>query len=120
MLKLTRVCWLSCLGALLLACVTARSAEPSEKPAPAPEKKADAKDNKDDDTKAKIATVPDAASKPVRITNTVTIAGQRILYTAETGMLPLLKNDGASRASVFYTAYTRLGESNPATRPVMF
>lgn len=120
MLKLTRVSRLACLTALLLVNATARSAEPSEKPAPTPEKKADAKDGKDDD-KAKLATVPDAASKPVRITNTVTIAGQRVTYTAETGMLPLLKSDGASRASVFYTAYTRLEDTtNLAKRPVMF
>jgi carboxypeptidase C (cathepsin A) len=64
--------------------------------------------------------VPDAARKPVFITNTVSIAGQTVNYTAETGMLPLLKSDGASRASVFYVAYTRLGETNAAARPVMF
>jgi hypothetical protein len=44
----------------------------------------------------------------VRTTNTVTIAGERVTYVAETGMLPLLKKDGTSRASVFYVAYTRL------------
>ena len=64
-------------------------------------------------------TIPDAAHKPVLTTNTVTIAGQSVNYTAETGMLPLLKSDGASRASVFYVAYTRLGETNAAARPVM-
>jgi carboxypeptidase C (cathepsin A) len=69
--------------------------------------------------KSSAATIPDAAHKPVLVTNTVTIAGQSVQYTAETGMLPLLKPDGASRASVFYVAYTRLGDPNPAARPVM-
>jgi carboxypeptidase C (cathepsin A) len=53
-------------------------------------------------------------------TNTVTIAGERVTYAAETGMLPILKNDGSSRASVFYVAYTRLGATNAASRPVTF
>jgi carboxypeptidase C (cathepsin A) len=64
--------------------------------------------------------VPDATRKPVVITNTMTIAGQRVTYTAESGMLPLLKGDGTPRASVFYVAYTKTGETNPAARPVMF
>jgi carboxypeptidase C (cathepsin A) len=66
------------------------------------------------------AKIPDAAHEPVRVTNSVTIAGQRVTYVAETGMLPVLKNDGASRASIFYTAYTRLGVTNAAVRPVTF
>ena len=87
---------------------------PAEKPATA----------KKDETKkedAKLApTLPDATRKAVIVTNTVTIAGQPITYTVETGMLPLLKTDGAPRASVFYIAYTKMGATNPATRPVMF
>src|ERR1017187_5383923 len=58
--------------------------------------------------------------KPVLTTNTVTIAGQPVTYVAETGMLPLLKPDGALRASVFYIAYTRQGETNAPPRPVTF
>ena len=57
-------------------------------------KKEDAKDTKDAKSKddAKLtANVPDASAKPVVITNTVTIAGQSVTYTVETGMLPLLK-----------------------------
>lgn len=66
------------------------------------------------------AKIPDASHAPVRVTNSVVIAGSRVAYVAETGMLPLLKPDGVSRASVFYVAYTRLNETNPAARPVMF
>jgi len=70
--------------------------------------------------RSEIAAIPDAAHKPVCITNTVTIAGQRVTYVAETGMLPILKPDGTSRASVFYVAYTRQGEKDLAARPVTF
>ena len=80
----------------------------------APAAKGDAKAD------ATFAQIPDASRAPVRVTNTVTIAGERVKYAAETGMLPLLKPDGTSRASVFYVAYTRLDGTNPATRPVTF
>lgn len=68
----------------------------------------------------KAATIPDATHKPVLVTNTVTIAGQRVTYVAETGMLPVLKADGTTRASVFYIAYTRLEVTNRSARPVTF
>jgi carboxypeptidase C (cathepsin A) len=67
-----------------------------------------------------LAQIPDAAHAPVRVTNTVVIAGERVTYQAETGMLPLLKPDGAARASVFYVAYTRLDGTNRPARPVTF
>jgi carboxypeptidase C (cathepsin A) len=70
--------------------------------------------------KAEVATIPDATHKPVLTTNTVTIAGKRVTYVAETGMLPILKPDGTSRASVFYVAYTRVEEGKAASRPVTF
>jgi len=56
----------------------------------------------------------------VCVTNTVTIDGEPVTYTAETGMLPVLKADGTSRASLFYVAYTRQGVANKAARPVTF
>ena len=93
----------------LLSVLTAGSlaaAEPSATNAPA--------------AKNEVAMIPDATHKPVQITNTVTIAGERVTYTAETGMLPVLKADGTSRASVFYVAYTRQNPTNPAARPVTF
>jgi carboxypeptidase C (cathepsin A) len=70
--------------------------------------------------KPEVATIPDATHQPVFTTNTVMMAGQRVTYVAETGMLPILKPDGTSSASVFYVAYTRGDGSNAATRPVMF
>lgn len=110
-------CLLLCfLGAASLLATPLHAAEDS-KPTNSPPAKAEGK-NKDDQKSA--AAIPDAATKPVLITNTVTIAGQAVTYTAETGMLPLLKNDGATRASVFYVAYTRTGQTNKAARPVTF
>ncbi len=73
-----------------------------------------------DPAKQDFATIPDAASKPVIVTNTVSIGGQEVTYAVETGMLPLLKQDGKARASVFYVAYTRIGGAGKAERPVMF
>ena len=70
--------------------------------------------------KNEAATIPDATHKPVFTTNTVAIAGQRVTYVAETGMLPMLAPTGSVRASVFYVAYTRAGETNKAARPVTF
>jgi carboxypeptidase C (cathepsin A) len=73
---------------------------------------------------AKVSTtlgqIPDASHAPVRVTNTVTIAGEVVKYVAETGMLPVLKPDGTSRASIFYTAYTRVDGREKAKRPVTF
>jgi len=65
-------------------------------------------------------TIPDAKDKPILTLNTVTIAAQRVTYVAETGMLPLLKPDGTLRASIFYVAYTKQGETSMEHRPVTF
>lgn len=77
-------------------------------------------DRKKEEAKNAAATIPDAAHKPVLVTNTVTIGGRSVTYLAETAMLPLLKPDGTVKASVFYIAYTVQGETNQAKRPVMF
>ena len=47
--------------------------------------------------------------KPKESKGTVTIAGTQINYAAKTGTLPLLKDDGATRADVFFVYYARLG-----------
>jgi carboxypeptidase C (cathepsin A) len=75
---------------------------------------------KKEEAKTLAGIIPDATHKPVVTTSTVTIAGQRVTYTAETGMLPLLNPNGTARASIFYVAYLRQGESNIAKRPVTF
>src|ERR1035438_3947774 len=113
---------------LLMAITTnlyADDTAPTNSPATnAPPAKGDAakgeKGDKGDAAKNDAATIPDATHKPVFTTNTVTIAGLRVKYVAETGMLPILKPDGTTSASVFYIAYTRLGETNTGPRPVTF
>ena len=108
------------LCALLTVALVASRGFTAESPA---EKSTNAAPAKKDEAKKDeklTPAVPDATRKPVVITNTVTIAGQIVTYTVETGMLPLLKSDGATRASVFYMAYTKVGESNAAARPVTF
>jgi carboxypeptidase C (cathepsin A) len=109
----------------IAASLRADDAVPTNSPATnAPAGKSDAakgeKGDKGDAAKNDVATIPDATHKPVFTTNTVTIAGESVKYVAETGMLPILKPDGTSRASVFYIAYTRLGETNTSARPVTF
>jgi carboxypeptidase C (cathepsin A) len=73
-----------------------------------------------DAAKPSAGVIPDAKDKPVLTHHTVTIAGQRVGCTAETGMLPLLKADGTVRASIFYVAYTRQDAGPVDCRPVTF
>ena len=134
MLPLTRRVHQGCTGialaALLLGAGTARADDPpsphaaagtNAAPAAALPKAAEPKKEEPKKEDAKVtAAVPDATRKPIRTTNTVVIAGQPVTYAAETGMLPLLKPDGAARASVFYIAYTKLGETNLTRRPVTY
>jgi carboxypeptidase C (cathepsin A) len=97
---------------LMTAVVQVRAADEPKTNSPAAATNAPAKND--------AATIPDATHKPVFTTNTVTIAGQSVTYVAETGMLPILKSDGTTRASVFYIAYTRTGQTNQSARPVTF
>lgn len=80
----------------------------------------DTQTNAPAEAKSETAAIPDASHKPVFTTNSVTISGQRVAYIAETGMLPILTATGSVRASVFYVAYTRTGETDAQTRPVTF
>lgn len=70
--------------------------------------------------KPKVGDIPDATHKPVFTTNAITVGGESVKYSTETGMLPILKPDGTSRASVFYIAYTRLIDTKETERPVTF
>jgi carboxypeptidase C (cathepsin A) len=89
-----------------------RAEEPA-KPGDKTEAKAAAKNEA-----GKAARVPDAADKPVVTVHSIEAGGKRISYAAETGMLPLLKDDGTAKASMFYVAYTL--EGGDAARPIMF
>ena len=101
--------------AVMAACAADRA--PTNPPAASPRQSdAAAGTNAPSAAKTEVAAIPDAAHKPVFTTNTVTIDGQRVTYVAETGMLPILKSDGTSRASVFYVAYTRLDKAESGNR----
>jgi carboxypeptidase C (cathepsin A) len=88
---------------------------------PKPEEKKDAAEKKDEkkDDKAK-------EQKPKESKGTVTIAGAEVTYAAKTGTLPLLKDDGATRADVFFVYYARSGQdgkplaSADPSRPIIF
>ena len=73
--------------------------------------------------KKEAAAIPDATHKPVFTTNTVTIAGQRVAYIAETGMLPIL-SPPAPFARRSFTSPTRgsltKSETERAARHVLF
>ena len=114
--------WISLMAlAVVVRAADAPKGNSTNSPAGSPrQSEATAGTNEPPAAKVEAGTIPDATHKPVFTTNTVTIAGQRVTYVAETGMLPLLKPDGTSRASVFYVAYTRAGQTNAARRPVTF
>ncbi|HEX7571414.1 MAG TPA: peptidase S10 [Verrucomicrobiae bacterium] len=99
---------------LLAAALSLRAADTN---APATTNNLAAAPDKPAADKATLGKIPDASHAPVRVTNTVSIAGERVTYVAETGMLPLLKPDGTSRASVFYVAYTRVEEKAESGKP---
>jgi carboxypeptidase C (cathepsin A) len=70
--------------------------------------------------KKPVGRVPDASEKPIVTGHSIMIGGRQVSYHAETGMLPLLKEDGSPKASVFYVAYTLDGDADAARRPLLF
>ena len=65
-------------------------------------------------------------ARPKEKTGSVMLGASQVSYIAQTGTMPILKDDGESRASVFYVYYAvvdaagkRLSETDPR-RPIMF
>ena len=84
----------------------------TEPPAAPPEKKEEKKETEKEQ--------PPKESK-----GNVTIAGAKVSYVAKTGMLPVLKEDGTPRASIFFVYYAATdAEGKPiaekASRPITF
>jgi len=52
--------------------------------------------------------------------HTVTVDGTDIAYTATAGRIVLKEDDDTKKASFFFTAYTKDGVEDPATRPIVF
>ena len=50
----------------------------------------------------------------------VQIGGQPVAYTAHAGTMVLREEDGTPKAEVFYIAYMKKGEKDPAKRPLTF
>ena len=103
---------------LLTAAVTFADDKPppETKDAPPAEKKPDEK--KDEKPKD---------DKPKEHAGKVTLGGAEVKYLAQTGTIPVLKDDGAAKADVFYVYYAatdadgkRLAAKDPATRSITF
>ncbi len=102
--------------ALLLAAGSLVAAPPAkEKDAPKEPPKEEPKDKP-------AAAKPDDKAQPKTVLRdgSVTIAGNRFDYTAETATIVLKTDDGKPRASVFHVSYLRKGVKDPANRPVLF
>lgn len=65
------------------------------------------------------ATLP-IYQEPVTTSHSVAIGGKTIEYEATAGHLTLTKEDGTVRAKVFFVAYTKKAEKDPAKRPITF
>ena len=106
----------SLVDGILLALVLAGAglaAEPeiAERPAePAATVEAAEKDRK------KPLRIPEATDKPIITEHSITLGEMTLEYRAETGMLPLLSEEGTPRAGVFYVAYTAKPAGDPAER----
>jgi carboxypeptidase C (cathepsin A) len=96
---------------LLLGMVTAITLRAEDEPK---EKGAD---------KKPVAAKEDKADKDPALSVTeheITIGGKTIKYQATAGYLILKTEKGEPRANIFFVAYTKLGESDPARRPLTF
>ena len=106
-----------CAVLLTAAVAFADDKTPPETPdAPPAEKKPEPK--KDDKPKD---------DKPKEHAGKVTLGGAEVKYLAQTGTIPVLKDDGTPRADVFYVYYAatdadgkRLAAKDPATRSITF
>jgi carboxypeptidase C (cathepsin A) len=110
------------LFALALPAFAADEAAAPDKPNPeAHEKKpAEASEKKD-------AKEPGKEEKPKERQGHVTLGGADVHYIVQTGMMPLLKDDGTPRANVFYVYYAvtdakgkRLAAQDAGSRPITF
>lgn len=113
-MKLLRPC-LPLLVCLLSTAAFAQDNKPAEEKGKGPGKE------------AKEEAKPSKEEKPKEISAQVTIGGQVQKYIAQTGTIPVLKDDGTPRAKVFYVYYAatdaegkRLAAKDAAARPIMF
>jgi carboxypeptidase C (cathepsin A) len=72
------------------------------------------------DRKPAAPATPEKDPAPSVTEGEVTIGGKVIRYRATAGYLVQRDEKGAARANLFYVAYTKLGDSDVAKRPVTF
>ncbi len=89
--------------------------------------KPDAKKPGDQKEEPKKDEKPAKEEKPKEHTGKVTLGGAEVSYVAQTGTIPVLKDDGTPRASVFYVYYAatdadgkRLATKDAGARPITF
>jgi carboxypeptidase C (cathepsin A) len=100
-------CWIALLGAVIFFT-----------PGRAEDEKAESKADKTSEEKK---AEPKEKEPVLSITeHEVTIGGQVIKYRATAGYLVLKDDKDKARANIFFTAYTKLGETDPAKRPLTF
>jgi carboxypeptidase C (cathepsin A) len=83
----------------------------------APAAAQDASDKKPAAKPTKLADLKEVLSET---RHTITINGQKLEYKATAGNLLLKDEDGKTRASIFFVAYTRTGVMDVRKRPVTF
>ena len=104
MKKFTRLCWLVLLTAVF---VTAQADDESK--------------GKADKPSDKKPTAAESKEPVLSVTeHEITIGGKLIKYRATTGYLVLKSDKDEPRANIFFIAYTKLGEPDPAKRPLTF
>jgi len=107
-------CWFALLTALLVIA-----------PVRAHEEKTEAKAEKEEtqgaDKKADVKEKEKEKEPVLSVTeHEITIGGQLIKYRATAGYLVLKDAKDKARANIFFTAYTKLGETDPAKRALTF
>ena len=105
----------------IFALLSAIALAQEEAPKPDAKKPAEQKEEPKKDDK------PPKEEKPKEHAGKVTLAGAEVRYVAQTGTIPVLKDDGTPRANVFYVYYAvtdaegkRLGAKDASSRPITF
>jgi carboxypeptidase C (cathepsin A) len=106
-MKSVRLLWLI----LCTATVALAQAQEEPKEKGADKKAAPAVAPKDEKEKDPVLSVTE---------HEITVGGKVIKYQATAGYLVLKSEKGEPRANIFFVAYTKLGESDPAKRPLTF
>ncbi|WP_113961129.1 S10 family peptidase [Roseimicrobium gellanilyticum] len=83
-------------------------------------KAANTSKSENDQSKEKPESEERKTPKDVSTKHAITLAGQRLEYTAVAGMLPIRDAEGKTKAEIFYIAYTKDGLNDLSQRPVTF